>query len=246
MKKSVWFLSFVLALSLVVCNAHAATWYSQNFDKLTDGKMAGQDGWELIPATMAADIGSPTVQSAVVHGASGKALKVEAKQEISRNFTPVHTGTQFLIIYFRKEDKGTDNTLHVYLGKDVHEWSSGPVIRIGKDSGGDPDKVGAHDGADRKQVATFVPGKWHEIRLVVLYDKLTYSTYFDGKLVAEGLKFRNNNHNALGWLMIGFDTGVGVLGYYDDIIMGDGDGSNVTVAAVHPDDKLTTTWGSLK
>jgi hypothetical protein len=44
--------------------------------------------------------------------------------------------------------------------------------------------------------------------------------------------------------MIGFDAGVGVLGYYDDIIMGDGDGANVT--AVDSADKLATTWGSLK
>ena len=30
-------------------------------------------------------------------------------------------------------------------------------------SGGDPDKVGAHNGGDRVQVATFVPGEWHDV-----------------------------------------------------------------------------------
>ena len=245
MRKGVWFLGFTLALLWVACSAQAAVWYRQNFDSLKDGAIAGQDSWELT-ADLTPDIGSPTVQSAVVHGSSGKALKAEAKQEIRRHFTPVHTGTQFLIIYFRKEDAGTDNTMHIYIGKDVHEWSAGPVIRIGKDSGGDPDKVGAHNGADRKQVATFVPKKWHEVRIVVDYGKLTYNAHFDGKLVAEGFKFRKDAHNALGWLMLGFDAGVGVLGYYDDIIMGDGDGSDVTPSAVYPDDKLSTTWGGLK
>ena len=230
---------------MMVCSTNAAVWYSQNFDKLNDGEVAGQDSWEKT-TDLTADIGSITVQGAVVNGSSGKALKAEAIQEVRRSFTPIHTGTQFLIISFRKEDAGPDNTLHIYMGKDVHEWPAGPVLRIGKDSGGDPNKVGAHDGADRKQIATFIPGQWHQVRIVVHYDQLNYDVYFDGTQAAQGFKFRKDVHDGLGWLMIGFDTGVGVLGYYDDIVMGDGDGSDYNPSAVSPEKKLAVTWGNLK
>jgi len=246
MRRFYCFLSSVLMFLLIVCGANAAVWYSQNFDKLNDGEIAGQDSWEKINAEMAAGIGSLTVQSAVVNGNSGKALKAEAMQEVRRNFTPIHTGTQFVLISFRKEDAGTDNTMHIYIGKDVYEWQAGPVLRIGKDSGGDPNKVGAHDGADRKQIATFIPGKWHQVRIVVHYDQLNYDVYFDGTLSAQGFKFRKDVHDGLGWLMIGFDTGVGVNGYYDDIVMGDGDGSDYNPSAVSPEKKLAVTWGNLK
>lgn len=233
---------FALVLSWALWDANAAIWYQQNFDKLNDGDMAGQDGWEKI-IDMTADIGSPTVQSAVFHGKSGKALKAEAKQEIMKSFTPVHTGTQFLIIYFRKEDTGADNTLHIYMGKEVHEWAAGPVLRIGSQSG-DPTQVGAHNAGTIEKVGTIVPKQWHEVRVVVNYANLTYDAYFDGKQVATGFKFRKDVHDALGWLMLGFDAGVGVLGYYDDIIMGDGTGADAT--AVDSEAKLATTWGGLK
>jgi len=243
MRKSFCFLSFVLVLSLIVSSAHAAVWYSQNFNNLANGDMAGQDGWDIITEDMASGITSPTVQSAVVHGTSGKALKVEAAQEVMRHFDPMHTGEQFLIIHFRKEDANSGNTLHIYIGKDTHEWRAGPVLRIG-DQSGDPGQVGIHNGDDIAQAAAFVPGQWHKIRVVANYNSLTYDVYFDGALVAEGFNFRNTAHDALGWLMIGFDAGAGVLGYYDDIIMGDGDGADVT--AVHPESKLATTWAALK
>jgi len=242
MRKVFFSLVSVFILSLAIGSADAAVWYSQNFNGLADGEMAGQDGWELT-TDMTADIASPTVQSAVTRGGSGKALKVEAGQEIRRHFEPLHTGKQFLIIYFRKEDDIDGNTLHIYLGKDVHEWSAGPVIRIGAQSG-DPKQVGAHDGGGISPVAPFVVGQWHEIRIAVDYDVLTYNAYLDDDLIAEGFHFRKDVHDALGWLMIGFDSGEGVLGYYDDIVLGSGDGSNVT--AVDSESKLATTWGELK
>ena len=233
---------FALFFSFMISGAESAIWYQQNFDSLKDGEVAGQDNWEKI-IDMTADIGSPSIQGAVFHGNSGKALKAEAKQEVRRSFIPVHTGTQFLIIYFRKEDVGTDNTLHIYMGKDVHEWAAGPVLRIGSQST-DPTKFGAHNGGTVMPVATIVAKQWHKVRVVVSYDKLSYNAYLDEKLVAEGFKFRKDAHNALGWLMLGFDAGVGVLGYYDDIIMGDGDGTDA--ASVSPTGRLATTWGELK
>ena len=243
MRKVFCSLAFALVLFLVMGSANAAIWYSQNFDGLADGDMAGQDGWEIIPAGFTTGINSPTVQSDVVNGASGKALKVEAGQEVWRVFDPVHTGEQFLIIYFNKADASSDNTLHLYLGKDTPEWSAGAVIRIGNQSG-DPTQVGAHDGGGITPVAPFVIGQWHKIRMVVSYDTLTYDAYLDGDLIAQGFHFRKDVHDALGWLMIGFDSGVGLQGYYDDIIIGDGNGENVT--AVDSDGKIATTWGELK
>jgi hypothetical protein len=243
MRKGFYFLVSMLVLSLAVGSANAAIWYSQNFDGLQDGDMAGQDGWEIVPDAFSAGLASLTVQSDVVNGASGKALKAEAGQEIWRVFSPVHTGQQFLIIYFRKEDASSDNTLHIYLGKETPEWAAGPVLRIGSQSG-DPTQVGAHDGGTVMPVAPFVVGQWHKIRVAVDYDALTYNAYMDGNLIAEGFHFRQDTHDALGWLMLGFDSGVGVLGYYDDIILGDGDGENVT--AVDSDGKIATTWGELK
>ncbi|MFC1713218.1 hypothetical protein ACFL6S_06105 [Candidatus Poribacteria bacterium] len=242
MRRFFLFLSFALLSSMIAYSAQAAVWYSQNFDGLADGDVFGQDSWESID-NLTAGLGSPTVQSAVVHGSSGKALKAEAGQETCRRFDPVHAGQQFLIIYFNKANADPGNTLHLYLGKDVLAWPAGPVIRIG-DQSGDPGKVGAHNGGDIMQVATFIPGEWHRIRMVVDYDALSYDAYFDGDLVAEGFAFRSNAHDALGWLMIGFDAGAGVQGYYDDIIMGDGDGANVT--AVDSSGKLATTWASVK
>ncbi len=240
--KRVLFLSFVLLSSMIAYSSQAAIWYSQNFDGLAVGDVIGQDGWESIDS-LTGGLGSLTVQSAVVHGSSGNALKAEAGQEVSRHFDPVHGGKQFLIIYFNKADNDAGNTLHLYLGKDVLAWPAGPVIRIGAQSG-DPTKVGVHNGGDIVQAATFVPGQWHKIRIAVDYDALSYNAYFDGDLIAEGFAFRSNDHDALGWVMIGFDSGTGIQGYYDDIIMGDGDGADVT--AVDSSGKLATTWASVK
>jgi hypothetical protein len=45
-------------------------------------------------------------------------------------------------------------------------------------------------------------------------------------------------------MMFGFDRGkVGTIGYYDDVVIGEG---NELIQAVDPGDKLTTTWGLLK
>lgn len=53
------------------------------------------------------------------------------------------------------------------------------------------------------------------------------------------------NHLALGWLMIGFDAGEGLIGYYDDIMFGEED-QVPNPTAVEPESKLATTWGSLR
>jgi len=75
-------------------------------------------------------------------------------------------------------------------------------------------------------------------------DNQTVDVYVDDELVAEDFGWRNpTNHKGLGWLMLGFDRGIATIGYYDDIMFGEG---NEIIQAVAPRDKLTTTWGNLK
>lgn len=43
--------------------------------------------------------------------------------------------------------------------------------------------------------------------------------------------------------MLGFDGGIDVIGYYDDLVVGEGD---VLPLAVRAAGKLTTTWAGVK
>jgi len=221
--------------------------YSQNFDELKDGDLVGQDGWNLITA-LEAGMGSLTVQSKVA--VKGKAAQVDALQEVYKTYPKsVKAGICYLSIFFRKEDKSTSNTIHIYMGQGALAWSAGPVIRIGNDSGGQPDDIGIHDGSDdvRVQPAKFVVGKWHHVREVMDVDKRTFDVYLDGKKLGN-YKFRNVAHQFIEWLMIGFDGGVGTLGYYDDIEFGTGTGESAYNRAVSVESagKLSITWGELK
>ena len=78
---------------------------------------------------------------------------------------------------------------------------------------------------------------------VMNIDKQTYSVWVDEKLVADEFAWRNPLHLALGWWMIGFDAGAGLIGYYDEFAFGAGDTYSLDVS---PQDRMTTTWGSLK
>ena len=220
--------------------------YSQNFDDLDDGDVAGQGGLELI-SILTPGIGSPTVQSKVA--LKGKAMQVDTFQEVYTAWPePVETGTCYLSIFFRKEDNFGSNTLHIYMGKGARAWSAGPVIRIGAQSG-DPNFIGIHDGSDANivQAAKFEVGKWHHIREVVDVDNQTFDVYLDGKKLGN-YKFRNGAHDTIDWLMIGFDEGVGTLGYYDAIEFGLGTGERAFIRAtpVESAGKLSTTWGTVK
>lgn len=219
--------------------------YSQNFDELDDGDVASQGGLELISILTPA-IGSPTVQSDVA--LKGKAMQVDALQEVYAQWTPVETGTCYLSIFFRKEDTLGSNTIHIYMGQGARAWTAGPVLRIGSQSG-DPKFIGIHDGSDQNiiQAAEFEVGKWHHIREVIDVDKQTFDVYLDGKKLGN-YKFRNAAHKTIEWLMIGFDEGVGTLGYYDAIEfgLGTGEGAFVRATPVERVGKLSITWGTVK
>jgi hypothetical protein len=221
--------------------------YSQDFDALDEGDVAGQGGLEMI-SVLTPGIGSPTVQSKVTLTGTGKAMQVEPLQEVFAIWEPVETGTCYLSIFFRKEDVDPANTLHIYMGKGARAWSAGPVIRIGAQSG-DPTKIGIHDGDDATivQAAGFEVGEWHHIREVVDVDSMSFEVYLDGKSIGK-FDFRNASHDAIEWVMIGFDAGIGLLGYYDAIEFGLGTGAGAYSRAtpVEPAGKLGTAWGAMK
>jgi hypothetical protein len=217
--------------------------YEQNFDGLKEGDLAGQDGWETGPP---ANQASTQVTSAVKHGPTGKSMEVNANQEVIRNFDPIiKKGIHFLSIWFRFENPGVaDNTLHIYMGEVIREWRAGPVIRIGAQST-DPNKVGVHDGNTVKPVGDIKKGEWQHIFEVIDVDKQTYTVYLDDEVIAENFSWRNPaNHHGLGWLMLGFDLGSGLIGYFDDIVFGEGD--KLPSLSVEPGEKLATTWAHLK
>ena len=222
--------------------------YSQNFDSLNDGDVLGQDGWESIDA-LSGGLGSLTVQSDIALLGTGQALKAEALQENHIKLDPpVESGICYLSIFFNKADAGADNTLHIYMGKGALAWSAGPVIRIGAQSG-DPAFIGIHDGGDANivQAAKFSVGEWNHLRAVVDVDSQEFEVYLDGARLGN-YGFRNASHNTIEWLMIGFDAGVDLLGYYDSIEFGTGTGEGAYTRAisVEPKDKLSTTWGTVK
>jgi len=232
---------FVLCLCAVVAQGQIIH-YEQNFDKLKEGDADGQDGWAVgAPANQPSTI----ITSKVKHGAIGKSMEVSANQEVIRNFDPIiKNGIHFLSTWFRFENPGGDNTLHIYMGEVQREWSAGPVIRIGAQSG-EPDKVGVHDGDDVKPVGDIKKGQWQHIFTVLDVDNQKYTVSLDDVVVAKNFSWRNlANHHGLGWLMLGFDLGAGLIGYYDDLIFGEGD--ELPSSSVEPENKLTTTWGRVK
>ena len=242
----------VCAIAMAVCLWGVAYGdeiiYSESFDGFDNGDLLGQGGWESIDA-LSGGLGSLTVQSDFVLKGVGKALKAEAFQENHIKWAiPVESGVCYLSIFFSKADAGSNNTLHIYMGKGALAWSAGPVIRIGSQAG-DPAFIGIHDGNDATivQAAKFNVGEWNHLRAVVDVDSMKFEAYLDGKSIGK-FGFRNASHNAIEWLMIGFDEGIDLLGYYDSIEFGTGTGEGAYTRAisVEPEDKLSTTWGTVK
>ncbi len=231
---------------LCLCSIAAqgqVTHYQQNFDGLKEGD-AEQDGWAMGPP--ADDEKPTTITSEVFHGNSGKSMKVDPKQVVVRDFKPIiRTGIHYLSLWFRYELKDVnDDKLFIYMGEEIREWAGGPVCYIGG-NGDDPNKVTVYNGGNATPVGDDIKvGEWQHFFEVINVDNLTCSVYVDDVLVAENFGWRNpGNHQGLGWLMLGFDRGGGTVGYYDDLVFGEGDELYESVA---PEGKLTTTWGYLK
>ena len=231
-----------LVTGLLAVSAYAAPiHYEQNFDGLDVGDADGQDGWTAgAPANQA----STLITDAESHG-PGKSMEVNANQEVVRVFDPkITSGVHFLSIWIHFANVDAANTMHIYFGDEVREWNAGPVIRIGSQSGGGFDEIGVHDGGAAQPVAPILEGQWQHIFEVMDVDNFTYDVYVDDKLAADGFAWRNPaTHQALGWLMLGFDGGVDLIGYYDDIVFGEGDTLPLAVEAAG---KLATKWASVK
>jgi hypothetical protein len=173
-------------------------------------------------------------------------MEFSAQQEVIRNFDPIlKSGVHYLSIWFRYENPTADNTMHIYMGEVLREWTAGPVIRIGAQSG-NPNKVGVHDGNTVKPVGDDIKkGEWQHLLSVMNIDTQKYTVSVDDKVIAKDFGWRNPaNHKGLGWLMLGFDAGAGLIGYYDDIVFGEGD--TPSGLAVAPQNKLTMTWAQLR
>lgn len=219
--------------------------YEQNFDDLKEGDADGQDGWAV--GDPAPNESSTTITSEVKHGPAGKSMKVDPYQVVILDFDPIiRSGVHFLSLWFRYELKDvTDDKLFIYVGEEIREWAGGPVCYVGGNNT-DPNKVAVYNGPNPVPVGDDIKvGEWQHFLEVIDVDNQTYSVYVDDVLVAENFGWRNpGNHKALGWLMFGFDRGKGgTIGYYDDVVFGEGD---VFFQSVAPGDKLTTTWGRLR
>jgi len=240
-------LALVMTVSLFcvfVTMAQAKIHYAQNFDNLKEGEADGQDGWAVGPP---ANIPSTTITSEVKHGPTGMSMKVDPVQVVIRDFNPIiRGGIHFLSLWFRYELQNvTDDKLFIYIGEEIREWAGGPVCYVGGNNT-DPNKVTVYNGPDPVPVGENIKvGEWQHFFEVMDVDNQTYSVYVDDVLVAENFGWRNpGNHNGLGWLMLGFDRGKGgTIGYYDDIVFGEGD---TLPSSVEPGDKLAATWGRLK
>jgi len=217
--------------------------YEQNFDNLKDGE-AEQDGWATGPPATVNE-NPTTITSEVFHGDSGKSMKVDPMQVVVRDFDPIiKSGVHFLSLWFRYELQNiTDDKLFIYMGEEIKEWAGGPVCYIG--GGSDPNKVTVYNGGTGTPVGeNIIVGEWQHFFEVINVDNQTCSVYVDDVLVAENFGWRNpGNHKGLGWLMLGFDRGIATIGYYDDIVFGEG---NVFFQSVAPGDKLASSWGYLK
>jgi len=219
--------------------------YQQNFDGLAEGDADGQGGWAVgDPANKP----STTITSDVYNGRSGKSMKVDPEQVVILDFDPiVRSGVHFLSLWFRYELRDVaDDKLFIYMGEEIKEWAGGPICYIG--GGSDPNKVTVYNGNTATPVGDDIKvGEWQHFLEIIDIDSQTCSVYIDDVLVAEDFAWRNpGNHHGLGWLMFGFDRGTGTVGYYDDVVFGEGDVPIIIPSSVSSEDKLATTWGCLK
>ena len=242
-------LTLIMAMCILLLCSIAAQGqvihYEQNFDNLKEGEADGQGGWAVgAPANKP----STTITSAVKHGSTGKSMKVDPEQVVILDFDPIiRSGVHFLSLWFRYEMRDvTDDKLFIYMGEEIREWAGGPVCYIGGHSN-DPNKVVVYNGGTATPVGDDIKvGEWQHFFEVINVDNQTVTVYVDDVLVAENFGWRNpGNHHGLGWLMFGFDRGTGTIGYYDDVVFGEGD-VFISPSSVSSADKLSATWGRLK
>jgi hypothetical protein len=215
----------------MVAGVSAEMWYTQTFDDLQEGPLAGQDEWA----------GSATVQSELFHGQSGQSVSVTGN--ISR-ILEEHVDVQYVSFYFMvTEEAAMDWKL--YMG-DVAQNQAAAM-------GLNPDNETLHvHGGDEQIPVNVEPEQWYQLGAVFDFNSKTWTLYFNDmeNPLGEGKGFRNAACSVLSniWLTIWTNPTTGGL-YVDDFMIGDGDvipTASDPVRAVNPALKLATSWGEIK
>ena len=164
-------LSLVISLTMVV-GVSAEMWYTQTFDDLQEGPLAGQDEWA----------GSATVQSEFFHGQSGQSVSVTGN--ISR-ILEEHVDVQYVSFYFMvTEEAAMDWKL--YMG-DVAQNQAAAM-------GLNPDNETLHvHGGDEQMPVDVKPGEWYQLGAVLDFNSKKWKLYFNDmeNPLREGKGFRN-------------------------------------------------------
>jgi|GEM_PF-3018185 len=223
-------LSLVMFLTMAA-GASSEMWYTQTFDDLKDGPLAGQDEW----------IGAATVQDNFFHGKSGQSINVIGN--ISRSLTE-HEDVQYVTFYFMVTEKaGMDWKL--YMGNAAETQAAAMGLN--------PDNETLHiHGGDEQMPVDVQPEEWYQLGAVLDFNSKTWKLYFNDmeNPFREGKNFRNAGTDVLAkiWLTIWTTPSAGGL-YVDDFMIGDGDVIPASIGprpGLEPVAKLATSWGKVK
>jgi len=223
-------LGLVIFLTIAF-SASSEMWYTQTFDDLKDGPLAGQDEWA----------GVATVQNKLFHGKSGQSINVTG--EISR-ILPEHKDVQYVTFYFMVTEKASMDW-KLYMGNAARVQAAAMGLN--------PNNETLHiHGGDEQMPVDVQPGEWYQLGAVLDFNSKTWKLYFNDmeNPLREGKSFRNAGADALVniWLTIWTAPSAGGL-YVDDFMIGDGDvipTSLESMQAVDSAGKLTTVWGEVK
>ena len=223
-------LSLVIFLTMVV-SASSEMWYTQAFDDLKEGPLAGQDGWS----------GGAIVQDKLFHGKSGQSINVTGN--ISRSLVE-HEEVQYVTFYFMVTEKANMDW-KLYMGNAAQRQAAAMGLN--------PNNETLHiHGGDEQMPVDVMPGEWYQLGAVLNYETKTWKFYFNDmeNPFREGKSFRHGDSDALTdiWLTIWTAPSAGGL-YVDDFMIGDGDAIPAPLDfehAVDAESKLATLWGEIK
>jgi hypothetical protein len=224
------FLNSVMFLT-IAASASSEMWYSQTFDDLRDGLLAGQDEWT----------GAATVQDKFFHGESG--LSINVTGEISRGL-PDHEDVQYVSFYFMVTEQASMDW-KLYMGNAARTQAAAMGLN--------PDNETLHiHGGDEQMPVDIEPGEWYQLGAVLDFNTKTWKFYFNDmeNPFREGKTFRDAGADALAniWLTIWTVPSAGGL-YVDDVMIGDGDVIPTSLGPTHgldPASKLAASWGKIK
>jgi len=223
-------LSSVIFFVVVTC-VSSEMWYTQTFDDLQEGPLAGQDEW----------IGGATVQDEFFHGKSGQSINVTGNIERSLD---EHEDVQYVTFYLMVTEKA-DMDWKLYMGDGAKVQAAAMGLN--------PNNETLHiHGGDEQMPVDIEPEQWYQLGAVLDYNSKTWKFYFNDmeNPLREGKGFRDASSGALAniFLTIWTQLSAGSL-YVDDFMIGDGDvipTSLESPEAVGPTLKMAALWGKIK